>query len=131
MGTVQLQIMDDDGEKHTFTLTHVNYMPTSPVNLLSTHILSKQFTDENGIDTHETGIHLCYEDHLLIWDRSKYRKTFLTHASGLLECLFSSGYSCLEMHSTMLTSYYNGAINWAFSSKTKIKTIPIKTMAME
>jgi hypothetical protein len=60
MGTVQLQIMDNDGEKHTFTLTHVNYMPTSPVNLVSTRVLGKQFTDENGIDTHGTGIHLCY-----------------------------------------------------------------------
>ncbi len=40
MGTVELRITDDDGEKHKFTLTHVNYMPTSPVNLLSTQVLS-------------------------------------------------------------------------------------------
>jgi hypothetical protein len=119
MGTVQLQITDDDGEKHTFTLTHVNYMPTSPVNLLSTHVLSKKLTDENGIDTHGTGIHLCYEDPTLIWDHSKYCKTFKTHALGLPECLFSSGYSCLETYSTMLASYYNDAVNWAFFFKNK------------
>jgi hypothetical protein len=40
MGTVQLRITDNDGEKHTFTLIQVNYMPTSPVNLLSTRVLS-------------------------------------------------------------------------------------------
>jgi hypothetical protein len=34
MGMVQLRITDDDGEKHTFILTHVIFMPTSPVNLL-------------------------------------------------------------------------------------------------
>ncbi len=52
IGTVQLRITDKNGTKHTFTLTKMNYMPTSPVNLLLTCVLSKQFTDENGIDTH-------------------------------------------------------------------------------
>jgi hypothetical protein len=123
MGTVQLLITDDDGEKHTFTLTHMNYMPTSPVNLLLTRILSKQFTDENRIDTHGTGIHLCYEDHTLIWDHGKYCKTFKTHALGFPECFFSSGYSRLETYSPMLASYYDDAVNWAFSSKTKDQNI--------
>jgi hypothetical protein len=94
--------MDDDGEKHTFTLTHVNNMPTSPVNLLLTHVLSKQFSDENRIDTHGTGIHSFYEDHMLTWDHGKYWKKYKIHASGLPECLFSSGYSRLETYSTTL-----------------------------
>jgi hypothetical protein len=50
MGTVILQITDNVGDKHTIMLTHVNYMPQSPVNLLSTRVLSKQFTNENGFD---------------------------------------------------------------------------------
>ena len=78
MGTVHLRITDDDGDKHKFTLTHVNYMPTSPVNLLLTRVLIRQFTNENGIDFHGTGIQSCYEHHTLIWDHSKYRKTFKT-----------------------------------------------------
>jgi hypothetical protein len=85
MGTVRLRLTDDDGEKHTFTLTHVNYMPTSLVNLLSTRLLSKQFTNKRGIDSHGTGIHSCYEDHTLVWDHGKYCKTFKTHDSGLPE----------------------------------------------
>ncbi len=121
MSTVQLRITDNNGKKHTFTLTHLNYMPTSPVNLLLTRVLSKQFTDEKGIDTHGTGIHLCYEDHTLIWDHGKYCKTFKTHASGLPRCLFSSGYSCLETYTTMLASHYDDAVNWAFYSKAKDK----------
>ncbi len=121
MGTVQLRIMDNNGKKHTFTLTHVNYLPISPVNLLLTPILSIQFTDENGIDTHGTGINACYEDQTLIWDHGKYCKTYKTHASDLPKCLFSSGYSCLETYTTMLASYYDDAVNWAFSSKAKDK----------
>jgi hypothetical protein len=121
MGTVQLRITDNNGKKHTLTLTHVNYVPNSPVNLLTTRVLSIKFTDENGIDTHGTGIHLCYEDHTLIWDHDKYCKIFKTHASGLPKCLFSSGYSCLETCTTMLASYYDDAVNWAFSTKAKDK----------
>jgi hypothetical protein len=36
MGTVILCTTDNNGKKHSFTLTHVNYMPKLPVNLLST-----------------------------------------------------------------------------------------------
>jgi hypothetical protein len=36
MGTVLLKVTNDKGKKHTFMLSHVNYMPNSPVNLLST-----------------------------------------------------------------------------------------------
>ena len=35
MGTVILRFGDNVGAKHEFILTHVNYMPNSPVNLLS------------------------------------------------------------------------------------------------
>ena len=35
MGIVNLHIRDDDGNRHEFNLTEVNYMPNSPVNLLS------------------------------------------------------------------------------------------------
>jgi hypothetical protein len=34
MGAVILCTTDDNGKKHTFMLTHVNYMPKLPVNLL-------------------------------------------------------------------------------------------------
>jgi hypothetical protein len=50
MGTVILRITGDDGDKHAFMLTHVNYMPQSLINLLSTRVLSKQFPNENGFD---------------------------------------------------------------------------------
>ena len=123
MGTVTLRLTDDNGDRHKFTLTHVNYMPASPVNLLSTRVLSRQFADANGIDLHGTGIHSCYENHTLIWDHGKYQKTFKTHDSGLPECLFSSGYSRLEVYSSLISLYYNDGINWAFSSKTKDKAI--------
>ncbi len=47
MGTVILCTTDDNGKKHTFMLTHMNYMPKLPVTLLSTWVLSKQYVDEN------------------------------------------------------------------------------------
>ncbi len=68
MGTVILWITDNDGDKHIFTLTHVNYMPQSPVNLLSMRVLSKQFTNENGFDQKGTGISSVFDDHTLFWD---------------------------------------------------------------
>jgi hypothetical protein len=36
MGTVVLCTTDNNGKKHVSTLTHVNYLPNLPVNLLST-----------------------------------------------------------------------------------------------
>jgi hypothetical protein len=40
IGTVVLCLTTNNGDKHTFTLTHVKYMPKSPVNLLLTRVLS-------------------------------------------------------------------------------------------
>jgi hypothetical protein len=68
MGTVILHLTYDNGAMHTFTLTHVNYMPKSPVNLLSTRVLSKQFPNENGFDQQGTGITSVFDDHTLFWD---------------------------------------------------------------
>ncbi len=65
MGTVILWLTDDNCDKHTFILTHVNYMPESPINLLSTRVLSKQFMDEHGFDHQGTGITSVFDDHIL------------------------------------------------------------------
>jgi hypothetical protein len=35
MGTVTLRITDDEGGKHSFILKNVNYLPDSPVHILS------------------------------------------------------------------------------------------------
>ncbi len=122
MGTVLLKVTDDNGKKHTFTLTHVNYMPNSPVNLLSTQVLCKQFTDKDGgFDKHGTGINSCYDNQTLIWDHGKYSKTFKMHVSGLPECLFNSGYSCLEAFTATLAPHYNDCVNWSYTSKVKNK----------
>ena len=93
MGTVLLCTTDDNGKKHIFTLTHVNYIPNLPVNLLSTQVLSEQYVDENGFDNQGTGVSSAYDIHVLIWDHGQYSIMFKTHSSGLPECLFNSGYS--------------------------------------
>jgi hypothetical protein len=51
-------------------LTHVNYMPKLPVNLLSTLVLRKQYMDENGFDKEGTGVCSVYDNHVLFWDYS-------------------------------------------------------------
>jgi hypothetical protein len=58
---------------------------------------------------------------MLIWDHGKFPKTFKTHESGLPECLFDSGYSCLEAFTATLAPYYNDCINWEYTSKVKNK----------
>ncbi len=35
MGTIILQLTDDEGITHSFKFTNVNYLPDSPANLLS------------------------------------------------------------------------------------------------
>jgi hypothetical protein len=119
MGTLILCTTDDNGEKHTFVLTHVNYMPKLPVTLLSTQILSKQYVDENGFDKEGTGVCTVYDNHVLFVDYGQYSKTFKMHSSGLPECFFSSSYSHLNVFTTFLMQHYNNTINWAFTSKVK------------
>ncbi len=114
MGAVVLRFTDYNCDKHTFTLTHVNYMPKSPVNLLSTRVLSKQSTNEHSFDQQGTGILSVFDDHTLFWDHGQCSKTFKTHSSGLSECLFSSGYSQLQSFTTFLMPYYDDTVNWAY-----------------
>jgi hypothetical protein len=56
----------------------------------------------------------------MFWDQEKYKKTVCTASSGLPKCLFNSGYSKLEVFSTIVTKHYNDTINWAFVSKDKL-----------
>jgi hypothetical protein len=119
MGTVILCSTDDNSKNHTFMLTHVNCMPELPVNLLSTWTLSDQYIYENRFDKEGTGVCSVYDNHVLFWDYGRYSKTFKTHSSGLPECLFSSGYSHLNVFTTFLMQHYNETINWAFTSKVK------------
>jgi hypothetical protein len=44
----------------------------------------------------------------------------MTASSGLLECLFNSGYSQLQAFSTAISKFYDGKICWAFASKEKV-----------
>jgi hypothetical protein len=123
MGTVVLQLTDNNGDKHTFTLTHVNYMLKSPDNLLSMRVLRKQFTNEYGFDQQGTGITSVFDDHTLFWDHGQFSKTFKTHSFGLPKCLFSSGYSQLQSFTTFLMPYYNDMVNWAYTAISKDKEL--------
>jgi hypothetical protein len=48
MGNVNLHLRDNEGNKHEFNLTEVNYMPSSPVNLVSLQLLAEHYPNENG-----------------------------------------------------------------------------------
>ena len=104
MGTVTLRITDDEGAKHSFVLKNVNYLPDSPVNILSLRRLAELYPDAAGHpDRTGTGISSGYDRHILSWDNARFSKTFPTASSGLPECLFSSGYSKLDAFSTMIS----------------------------
>jgi hypothetical protein len=120
MGTVTLRITDDEGAKHSFVLKNVNYLPNSPVNILSLRRLAELYPDDTGHPNRTgTGISSGYDSHTLCWDSARFSKTFHTTSSGLPECLFSSGYSKLDVFSTMMSKVYDDTINWAFASKDK------------
>jgi hypothetical protein len=121
MGTVTLQITDNEGAKHSFVLKNVNYLPNSPVNILSLRRLAELYPDNSGHpDRTGTGISSGYDSHTLYWDSTRFSKTFHTASSGLPECLFSSGYSKLNVFSTMMSKVYEDTINWAFALKDKL-----------
>ncbi len=120
MGTVTLQLRDNKGIMQEFALTHVNYMPKSPVNLLSLWWLAENYCNSDGIpDQDGTGINSCYDSHTLYWNKKQFSKTFCTADSGLPVCLFSSGYSRLSAFTSHLSKSYNNTVHWAFSSKVK------------
>ena len=124
MGTVTLQITDNEGAKHSFVLKNVNYLLNSPVNILSLHRLAELYPDNSEHpDQTGTGISSGYDSHTLYWDSARFSRTFHTTSSGLPECLFSSGYLKLNMISTMMSKVYNDTINWAFASKDKLHNL--------
>ncbi len=97
MGTIILWLTDNEGEKHSFVLNNDNYLPNSPVNLLSLHRLAELYTDSAGYPNRNgTGIHSGFDSHTMFWDRETFTKTFHTASLGLPECLFNSGYSRLK-----------------------------------
>jgi hypothetical protein len=82
---------------HEFALTHVNYMPKSPVSLLSLWRLAENYCNSDGIlDQDGTGINWCYDSYTLYWNKKHFSKTFGTADSGLPVCPFSLGYSRLS-----------------------------------
>jgi hypothetical protein len=118
MGNVNLHLRDNEGNKHEFNLTEVNYMLNSPVNLLSLQQSAEHYPNENGTsDQNGTGIDLSYDSHTLYWNKKQFSKTFPTADSGLPECLFNSGYTQLLAFTSHLAQFYNDRIHWAFASK--------------
>jgi hypothetical protein len=69
MGTVTLRITDDEGGKHSFILKNVNYLPDSPVHILSLRRLAELYPDDSGHpDRNGTGISSGYDNHTLYWN---------------------------------------------------------------
>jgi hypothetical protein len=104
-GAVRLQLIDDDGQKHTFILDNCLFHPNSPVNLLSTQCLAEKFIDSNGYPDEQTQIELQYSTHTLIWSFGKFKKTFPTLVSGLPELLFDEGFHEYKSFCTQMLSY--------------------------
>ena len=102
----------------------MNYLPDSPVNLLSLCRLAELYPDVSGHpDQKRTGIQSGFDNHDLFWNQEQFKKTFITASSGLPECLFNSGYSRLEAFSTILSNFYDDKIRWALASKEKVNEL--------
>jgi hypothetical protein len=79
--------------------------------------------NEHGFDRQGTGISSVFDNHTLFWDHEKFTKTFMTHSSGLPECLFSSGYSQLKSFTTFFMPYYDDTVHWAYTAISKDKEL--------
>jgi hypothetical protein len=76
-GTVQWQILDDNGKLHTITLPGTNYVPKAEL-----HILSPQHWSQVTKDLRGT---LCttYGDLMVFkWNKKQYRKSFPICSKG-------------------------------------------------
>jgi len=86
MGMGILQLTDDEGITHSFKFTNVNYLPDSPVNLLSLRRLAELYPDASGHpDQNGTGMRSGFDNHVLFWNQEQFKKTFITASSGLPE----------------------------------------------
>ena len=86
MGTIILQLTDDEGITHSFKFTNVSYLPDSPVNLLSLCRLAELYPDASGHpDRNGTGMRSGFDNHVLFWNQEQFKKTFITASSGLPE----------------------------------------------
>jgi hypothetical protein len=85
---VQLQLIDDNGMKHTFILNNCLFHPNSLVNLLSIRQLAEKFTDSNKNPDEQTRIESRYSTHVLTWSFGNFGKIFSTPISSLPELLF-------------------------------------------
>ena len=88
VGTVEWSWLDDDGERHTYRLHDVYYLPGSPVNLLSVTQFAMQLDDSE-----QTEIRTKMRRSTLIWDKGRYRRTFYHPTSGLPELPINAGTS--------------------------------------
>jgi hypothetical protein len=104
-GTVRLQLVDDDGQKHTFILDNCLFHPASPVNLLSTRHLAKKFLDSNECPDEQTRIESRFLTHILTWSFGNFKKTFPTPVSGLPELLFDEGFLEYKSFCTQVSSF--------------------------
>ncbi len=94
MGTVTLRITGDNGVKHSFVLHNVNYLPKSPVNLLSLQRLAELYPNELGHpDRNGTGVKSVFDCHMMFWNKEQFFKTFRTASLGVPKCIFNFGYS--------------------------------------
>ncbi len=65
MGTVTLQLTDNEEVFHSFDLTNVNYLPDSPVNLLLLWQLVELYPDASDHpDWYGTGIQSVFNNHV-------------------------------------------------------------------
>ncbi len=109
----QLQLIDDDGMKHTLILDNCFFHTKLPVNLLSTRKLAEKFIDSNRNPYKQTRIESRYSTHVLTWSFGDFRKTFPTPISGLPELQFDEGFHkynsfCMQVSSFATTDEVQG-----------------------
>jgi hypothetical protein len=104
-GTVQIQLLDDNGTNHIFILDNCLYHPDSPVNLLSTRRLAEKYIDVNGNPNEQTRIEFRCSTHVLTLAFGNFQKTFPTPISGLPELLIDEGFRAYTSFCKQVTSY--------------------------
>jgi hypothetical protein len=121
MGTVTLCLTDDNGAKHTFTLTQMNKMPKSPVNILSTRVLNQNFQIKMVLIDKVQELPQCLMIILFLGIMVNFARLTRLTILAFQNCFFNSGYSQLQSFTTFLQPYHDNMVHWVFVPESKNK----------
>ena len=118
VGTLRLELVDDNGIKYSYDLPGVVYDPDSPYSILGIPFLSEFFAKKDGNATYDEGTWIltrATHSHFT-WDHGKCERHFRHGQSLLPELWLYQGTSYWKSFCTRIKGFLDDKVSYAFSS---------------